>query len=108
MKMQEKVNQEAIIHSIQTNLIIPNPNQPRKTFSEDAIIKLADSIRQFGIIQPLTVRKNGDFYELVAGERRLRAAKELNMSSIPCIIADINEEKSFVFSKCKMCCQRFG
>lgn len=82
------------VHSISTSLIVPNPNQPRKAFSEDSIIKLADSIRQFGIIQPLTVRKAGELYELVAGERRLRAAKELNMASVPCIIVNVCEEKS--------------
>ena len=82
------------VYSISTNLILPNPNQPRKEFAEDSIIKLADSIRQFGIIQPLTVRKTGDNYEIVAGERRLRAAKELNMAFVPCIIININEEKS--------------
>lgn len=95
--MQEKVkNTQNIsqVHSISTSQIVPNPNQPRKEFSEDSIIKLADSIRQFGIIQPITVRKNGELYELVAGERRLRAAKELNMSSVPCIIVNISEEKS--------------
>ena len=91
--MQENTKIE-VIHPISVNKIVPNPNQPRKAFSEDSIIKLADSIRQFGIIQPLTVRQNGEMFELVAGERRLRAAKELNLTSVPCIIVDINEEKS--------------
>lgn len=79
---------------IPINKIASNPNQPRKDFSEAAIIKLADSIRQFGIIQPLTVRKSGHLYELIAGERRLRAAKELCWSSVPCIITEVTEEKS--------------
>lgn len=82
------------IASIEISQIMPNPNQPRKSFSEPAILKLADSIRQFGIIQPLTVRKLGHVYELVAGERRLRAAKELGWKHVPCIITDIAEEKS--------------
>ena len=82
------------IHHISTSKIVPNPNQPRKVFSEDSIIKLANNIKEFGIIQPLTVREMGEFYELVAGERRLRAAKELNLPNVPCIIADVNEEKS--------------
>ena len=55
---------------------------------------MADSIKQFGIIQPITVRKLGEIYELVSGERRLRAAKELNMPFVPCIIVDISDEKS--------------
>lgn len=82
------------IWSLPVSKICPNPNQPRKIFSEEAIIKLADSIRQFGIIQPLSVRAIGDGYELVAGERRLRAAKELGMDYVPCVICNINEEKS--------------
>ena len=83
-----------LIHSIEVSKIYANPNQPRKIFSDEAIIKLADSIRQYGIIQPLTVRKFDEKYELVSGERRLRAAKELGMDRVPCIIMDINEEKS--------------
>ncbi len=95
--MEQKI--EAIkkgeqIWSIPVNKIFPNPNQPRKSFSEDSIIKLADSISQFGIIQPLSVRKSGEEYELIAGERRLRAAKELNLDFVPCIILEASEEKS--------------
>ncbi len=82
------------ITPIEIRLIVPNPNQPRRLFSEASILKLADSIRQFGIIQPLTVRKLGHLYELIAGERRLRAAKELGWSTVPCIINDVSEEKS--------------
>lgn len=82
------------IHSIEVSKICPNPNQPRKLFADEAILKLADSIRQYGIIQPLCVRKIGERYELVSGERRLRAARELGMSTVPCVILDINEAKS--------------
>ena len=83
-----------VIYSVETRKISANPNQPRKVFADDAIIKLADSIRQYGMIQPITVRKIGDEFELISGERRLRAAKELGMDYVPCIIMDINEEKS--------------
>jgi ParB family chromosome partitioning protein len=82
------------VQEIEVLKIAPNPNQPRKVFNEDSIIKLADSINQYGIIQPLTVRKTGETYELVAGERRLRAAKELGKTSVPCIVIDINTAKS--------------
>ncbi|MBQ9743948.1 MAG: ParB/RepB/Spo0J family partition protein [Clostridia bacterium] len=82
------------VHSIEVSKISPNPNQPRRIFTDDAIIKLADSIRQYGMIQPITVRKIGDGYEIISGERRLRAAKELRMDRVPCIIMNINEEKS--------------
>lgn len=90
----EEIKRGEQIWSIPTSKIFPNPNQPRKSFSEDSIIKLADSIRQFGIIQPLSVRRNGEDYELIAGERRLRAAKELNLDFVPCVILEATEEKS--------------
>ena len=90
----EEIKKGEQIWSIATSKIFPNPNQPRKSFSEDSIIKLADSIRQFGIIQPLSVRKNGEEYVLVAGERRLRAAKELNLDFVPCVIIEATEERS--------------
>lgn len=93
-KTKETKEENAKIEQIEVSKIVPNPNQPRKHFSEDSIIKLADSIRQYGIIQPLTVRIIGESYELVAGERRLRAAKELGITTVPCIIIDISDVKS--------------
>ena len=92
--MEENLKNREKVWSIPVGIIAPNPNQPRKVFDEEGILKLADSIRQFGIIQPLTVRKNGENYELVAGERRLRAAKELGRKEVPCVITNINEERS--------------
>lgn len=92
-KTSEKSASEQI-YSIEISKIRANPNQPRKLFADEAILKLADSIRQYGIIQPLCVRKIGENYELVSGERRLRASKELGMTTVPCVILDINEEKS--------------
>ena len=93
-KTKETKEENAKIEQIEVSKIVPNPNQPRKHFSEDSIIKLADSIRQYGIIQPLTVRIVGESYELVAGERRLRAAKELGITTVPCIVIDISDVKS--------------
>lgn len=93
-KSKESSESTEQIVNIDINLIVPNPNQPRKVFTEDSIIKLADSIRQYGIIQPLLVRKTNDTYELVAGERRLRASKELGLRVVPCIVTDISELKS--------------
>ncbi len=92
--MKEEKEAYGEIFSIEVSKIVANPNQPRKRFEEDGIIKLADSIRQFGIIQPLTVRQVSEGYELVSGERRLRAAKELGLERVPCIFSDINDEKS--------------
>ncbi|MBE6623461.1 MAG: ParB/RepB/Spo0J family partition protein [Ruminococcaceae bacterium] len=74
--------------------ILPNPMQPRKYFDEDAINSLADSIARYGIIQPVSVRINEGKYELVAGERRLRAAKIAGYTEIPCIIIRAGEKKS--------------
>ena len=68
------------VKMIEISRISVNPNQPRKVFAHEAILKLADSIRQYGIIQPLCVRKIGENYELISGERRLRASKELGLN----------------------------
>ncbi len=74
--------------------IRPNPAQPRKVFREDALAELADSIRQHGILQPLSVRRTGGGYELIAGERRLRAAQMAGLGEIPCIVMTMDERES--------------
>lgn len=74
--------------------ILPNPNQPRMTFDEDTIAELAQSISQVGLIQPLVVRKSRGGYELVAGERRLRACRSLGMSTVTCIVEETLREES--------------
>ncbi len=74
--------------------IRPNPAQPRKLFRPDALSELAESIRQHGILQPLSVRRAGAAYELVAGERRLRAAQLAGLTEIPCIILNMDEQES--------------
>ncbi|MBQ8238807.1 MAG: ParB/RepB/Spo0J family partition protein [Oscillospiraceae bacterium] len=74
--------------------IRPNPSQPRKIFREDALAELADSIRQHGILQPLSVRRVGNTYELIAGERRLRAAQIAGLNDIPCIIMNMTDKES--------------
>lgn len=73
--------------------IVPNPNQPRKVFNEEAIDNLANSIRQFGIINPIIVRPINGKYEIVAGERRYRAAKKLNFQEVPVIIKKIDDSE---------------
>ena len=72
--------------------IAPNPVQPRKLFDEKALEELSQSIRSYGILNPLTVRCRGGKYELVAGERRLRAAKLAGLQEVPCILLDVNME----------------
>ena len=74
--------------------IRPNPAQPRKVFREDALTELAESIRQHGILQPLSVRRVGNTYELIAGERRLRAAQLAGLNDIPCIIMNMTDRES--------------
>lgn len=74
--------------------IKPNPMQPRRYFDQESMRELADSISQFGIIQPLNVRRKGKTYELVAGERRLRAARLAGLVSVPCVVIDIDMEES--------------
>ena len=74
--------------------IRPNPAQPRKIFREEALGELAESIRQHGILQPLSVRRVGIQYELIAGERRLRAAQLAGLSEIPCIIMNMDDKES--------------
>ena len=82
------------ILKINVNDIIPNTYQPRRFFDEVALIELSQSIKEHGIIQPLTVRKRGDIYELVAGERRLRAAKLASLGEVPCTLVDITDTQS--------------
>ncbi len=74
--------------------IRPNPAQPRKIFQQQALEELADSIRQHGILQPLSVRRVGTSYELIAGERRLRAAQLAGLTEIPCIVMSMDERES--------------
>ena len=74
--------------------IRPNPAQPRKIFREDALDELADSIRQHGILQPLSVRRVGNNYELISGERRLRAAELAGVSDVPCILMSMDDRTS--------------
>lgn len=83
---------------IDINLILPNPHQPRTEFGESEISALAESIAQNGILQPLSVRKCGDVYELIAGERRLRAAKLCGFTVVPCIVHDVSERHSAVLA----------
>lgn len=83
---------------IDTDMIYPNINQPRRRFPREDIERLSESIRKNGIIQPLTVRRNGDAYELIAGERRLRAAKTARLRQVPCIIMEADEQNSAVIS----------
>lgn len=74
--------------------ISPNPAQPRKVFTDSELAELSQSIRQYGILNPLTIRLRGGKYELIAGERRLRAAKLAGLREVPCMLLDVNMEES--------------
>lgn len=78
--------------------ISPNPSQPRKQFEQESLRELADSIRRYGILQPLTVHRTGKNYELISGERRLRAAKLAGLTEVPCIVLDVKPTQTSVLA----------
>ena len=79
---------------VSVNELRPNPNQPRKKFDEESISLLASSIKEKGVIQPLIVRKLNGTYQIVAGERRWRAAQKVGTSKIPIIVMDLSDSES--------------
>ena len=88
------MNIEKNIQEIPIEDIIPNRFQPRLTFNEDGLNELSESIKQHGIIQPLVVRKLGDKFEIIAGERRYKAATQAGLTKVPVIVSDIDDNKS--------------
>lgn len=82
------------IYEISVGEISPNPKQPRKHFDEAALAELAQSIKTHGIIQPLVLRRVGDRYEIIAGERRYRAAKIVGLATVPCVVKKITDQKA--------------
>lgn len=89
---EEKIEKAGPI-MMKINDVEPNREQPRKNFEEDALLELADSIKQFGILQPLIVQKRKDYYEIIAGERRWRAAKIAGVKEVPVIIKEYTEQE---------------
>src|SRR5699024_7854350 len=75
------------------SLVEPNREQPRKQFDEDSLVELSESIKQYGILQPLIVSNKGDYYEIIAGERRRRAAKLAGLKEVPVIIKEYNDRE---------------
>ena len=96
--INEKPRTAGQVLLIPNDQIYPNPNQPRQVFDQEELVNLAISIRMNGILQPITVRKTDKGYELVSGERRLRASRLAGLISIPCIVVDVNSMKSAVFA----------
>ena len=92
---EEKLKEgEEVVEKIKTIEIEPNKNQPRRRFSQETIDELANSIEKYGIIQPIIVTKQEGYYEIVAGERRWRAAKKIGLEDVPCIVRDGDERRN--------------
>ena len=79
--------------TMKINEVEPNRDQPRKNFDEDALLELSDSIKQFGVLQPLLVRKRKEYYEIIAGERRWRAAKLAGVKEVPVIVKEYTDQE---------------
>jgi len=94
----QKKRDENTIRYLEIGMIVPNPAQPRSHFDSQALTELALSIRQNGVLQPLTVRAVKSKYELIAGERRLRAAKLAGLDRVPCLVIDATDEQSSVLA----------
>ena len=86
------------IRYVKVDKIRPNPYQPRKSFEQEALEELASSIKEHGLMQPITVRVIGDSYELIAGERRLKASKLIGLEEIPTVIAQVSNQNSAVLA----------
>lgn len=89
---EEKLQEGEVIQNIKLTNIEPNREQPRKIFEKEGIEELAHSIKEYGVIQPIIVTQKADYYEIVAGERRWRAAKKAGLSEIPAIVRNYDEK----------------
>lgn len=98
VKGEGKENIKVGISTLPINEVEPNRDQPRKKFNEDALQELTESIKKHGIIQPLIVQKKGDYYEIIAGERRWRAAKNAGLDEVPVIIKELPDQEKFEVS----------
>lgn len=100
-KAEQRTKQDVVVEKVikkeevmvKVTKIEPNREQPRKNFDEDALLELAESIRQFGVIQPLIVQKKEDHYEIIAGERRWRAAKLAGLKEVPVIVKSYTDQE---------------
>lgn len=95
-KVLKDINQDdgEVVKKIKIIDIEPNPTQARKSFKEEAIEELANSIKNYGILQPIIVENKGDFYRIIAGERRWRAAKKAGLTEIPCLVRNEDEQRN--------------
>jgi ParB family chromosome partitioning protein len=96
-KMEDfhETGKEQGVLEIDINKIEPNKEQPRRIFQEDALMELAESLKTYGVIQPIVVKKQKDYYQIIAGERRFRAAKIAGLKTIPAIVKDMEKDAAF-------------
>lgn len=93
VEAKKEAEEKAGVQTMKINEVEPNRDQPRKNFDEDALLELSDSIKQFGVLQPLLVRKRKDYYEIIAGERRWRAAKLAGVKEVPVIVKEYTDQE---------------
>ena len=86
------------VQEVDINKVEPDKNQPRKVFDEDDLESLADSIKQYGVIDPLLVQDKGDYYEIVGGERRWRASKKAGLKKVPVIVREFTDEEKVLIA----------
>ena len=98
VKVVEKVVEKPIEIKLKINQVEPNREQPRKVFDEESLQELAESIKQFGVLQPLLVQKKEDYYEIIAGERRWRASKLAGLKEVPVIVKEFTEQEAVEIS----------
>ena len=93
-KAAEEMDEKGRILMLKLDLVQPNKEQPRKTFDEEKINELAESIKNYGVLQPLLVQKNDSFYEIIAGERRWRAAKAAGLKEVPAVLKECSKQEA--------------
>ena len=91
---EEKIQDGEVIQNLKIVEVEPNKKQPRRSFDEESIEELASSIKEYGVIQPIIVTKQNDYYQIVAGERRWRASKKAGLSEIPAIVREYDKQKN--------------
>ena len=91
---EEQIQENDTLQNLNINEVEPNRNQPRKRFDEEALEELANSIKEYGLIQPIVVTKQDDYYQIIAGERRWRASKKAGLKEIPAIIRENDGKKN--------------
>ena len=94
IKEEEKIKDGEVVQNLKIIEVEPNRNQPRKQFDDEALNDLAESIKRYGLIQPIIVTKKEDYYEIIAGERRWRACKKAGLTTIQAIVREDNKRKN--------------